>query len=398
MKQVPDHVPPHLVRPFDQISDPQMFEDPFAYFASLHEGPEIFWSTGLGGFWVVTRAEAIRELTQNPADFSNYPAGIGTSRFPLKLVPLEADPPEHAQYRNMIARLMAPAAIQARTAQISSVINGLIDKVVDQGECEFNQAIADPFPTAIFTALMGLPLSESDKFLDWNKRVLHSVDVPNAQTAGMEIAGYLTKLIAQRRVEPQDDLVSALVEGRIGERPLTHEEILGYCFLLFIAGLDTTAATLGYMFAYLAQHPERQQALRENPAGIPIAVEELLRRYAVVIANRRCLRDLEFRGVKMKAGDMVMIATPLACLDPQAYACPMDVNLQRQPNPHMAFSYGPHRCLGSHLARAELQAALKAWLARIPRFRLKPGTTLRHHTGVLGLDSLWLEWDRRARN
>lgn len=390
--RVPDHVPKELVRDFDQITDAGLFEDPWKVYGAMHDGPEIFWATGQGGFWVLTRNDAIKEMMQNPADFSNYPAGIGAARFPLKMIPLESDPPEHAQYRNVVGRVLAPGAIKERTGQIEAVTHALIDTFVAAGECEFMEAIAKPLPTTIFTALMGLPLEESEKFLRWNHVLLHSLTEAEAQKGGMEIMGYLNNLIFKRRSEPQDDLVSALIQGQIDGRPLKHEEILGYCFLLFIAGLDTVTGALGYIAAHLAQHPEDQSRLREKPEQIGLAVEEFLRRYSIVNANRRVTRDLEFRGVQMKAGDFVLASTPLANLDPKAFECPHLAKLDRNPNPHMAFSYGPHRCMGSHLARAELVTLVRLFLNRVPSFRLKQGTVLRHYSGVHGLHSVPLVW------
>ena len=390
---VPDHVPAGLVHDFEWITDASILQDPFAVWHAMHERPEIFWATGLGGHWVVTRADAIRELMSNPADFSNNPAGIGEKRFPLLMIPHETDPPVLQQYRNVVAKIMAPGAIRERTAQIESVLTALIDRIAAKGECEFVKAIAEPFPTTIFTALMGLPLEESEKFLRWNHTLLHQQDVHLAQAGGMEIMSYLNGLIAQRRQAPQNDLVTALTQGTIDGRPLTHEEILGYAFLLFIAGLDTVAGTLSYIAAHLAQHPDDQARLRADPSLVPTALEEFLRRYSVVVGNRRCTRDVEFRGVRMKKGDFVMASTPIANLDPQAYECPMSVRLDRNPNPHMAFGHGPHRCLGSHLARAELTAFLRVFLQRIPPFRLKAGAVLRSHTGVLGIDEIPLVWN-----
>lgn len=389
---IPAHVPKALVRDFDQIVNAGLFENPWKVYSGLHDGPDIFWATGQGGFWVLTRNDAIKEMMQNPADFSNYPAGIGATRFPLKMIPLESDPPEHQQYRNIVGKVLAPGAIKARTSQIESVANTLIDRFATAGRCEFMEAVAKPLPTTIFTALMGLPLEESEKFLRWNHVLLHSLTVEEAQKGGMEIMGYLNNLIFKRKKEPKDDLVSALLQGQIDGRALKHEEILGYCFLLFIAGLDTVTGALGYIAAHLAQHPDDQARLRNQPDEIGLAVEEFLRRYSIVNANRRVTRDLEFRGVQMKKDDFVMASTPLANLDPNAFECPHLAKLDRNPNPHMAFSYGPHRCMGSHLARAELTTLVRLFLQRIPSFSLEPGTVLRHHTGVHGLHSVPLTW------
>lgn len=389
---IPDHVPRELVREFDWIADARSVADPYQVWHELHDGPDVFWATGLGGHWVLTRAEAIKEMMANTDDFTSNPAGIGPKRWPLLMIPLETDPPQLQQYRNVVARIVAPGAIKERTAQIETVLGGLIDQVASRGECEFVKAIADPFPTTIFTALMGLPLEEAQKFLHWNHTLLHQSDVQVAQMAGMEIMSYLNGLIAKRRKEPQNDIVTALTQGVIDGRPLNHEEIIGYAFLLFIAGLDTTSGTLSYMAAHLAQHPVDQARLRADPALAPAAVEEFLRRYSVVNANRRCRHDVVFRGVRMKAGDFVLASTPLANLDPLAFDSPMEVRMDRNPNPHVAFSHGPHRCLGSHLARAELVAFLRVFLRRIPEFRLAPGAVLRSHTGVYGIDAVPLVW------
>jgi cytochrome P450 len=392
----PTHVPTALVRQFDVRHDERMFTDPFGTFASQHEGPDIFWSPALGGHWVITRMELLRELMQRPQDFSNVPVGLGTARYPRRLIPLEADPPQHGKFRLLGAKVMAPQAIEAMTSNIAEIVHKLVDAVAERGECEFNGAIAHRLPTEVFCNLMGLPYSEADKFLQWNDKLLHSLDEQEAKRAGGEIAEYLARLIEERRREPRTDLVSTLIEGRVDGEPLTSDELLDYCTLFFMAGLDTVAAASGLIFTFLGQHPAHLKSLSDDPTRIPNAVEELLRMHAPVQSNRRVTHDLEFHGVRMKEGDFVLASTSLASLDPKAFANPLTADFDRTPNPHMVFGYGPHRCLGSHLARREINVLLSYWLQRVPAFELVPGTELRYHGLVQGLDRIPLRWDAKA--
>jgi cytochrome P450 len=164
--------------------------------------------------------------------------------------------------------------------------------------------------------------------------------------------------------------------------------------LLFIAGLDTVAAGIGFDFSYLARHPEDQQRLRSEPALIRNAIEELLRAYSTVQMIRTVTRDTEFGGVRMKQGDLVCCPSQIGNRDPREFPDPDRIDLTRNANRHMAFAYGVHRCLGSHLARRELIASLEEFLARVPPFRIREGTEPVAHGGfVFGVESLHLRWD-----
>jgi cytochrome P450 len=176
-------------------------------------------------------------------------------------------------------------------------------------------------------------------------------------------------------------------------RDVTDAEALAICFLLFTAGLDTVAATLGFIFKHLAEHPAHQQRLRDNPSLIPAAVEEYLRAFPIVVSTRLVVRDLDFHGVKMKAGERVTLGLMLAGRDAREFPQPDEVDFDRENVSHISFAAGPHRCLGSHLARRELTVALGEWLARVPPFRLKPGETpVTHSIGPFGVDYLPLVW------
>jgi len=220
----------------------------------------------------------------------------------------------------------------------------------------------------------------------WEYGLLHSHDMPQILTAAQATVAYLRELIARRKREPADDLTTFCINAQIDGRPVADDEIVGMCFLLFLAGLDTVAAALGLSFRHLALHPEHQAQLRARPELIPDAVEELLRRYSMITSSRLVTEDMEFAGAPMRQGDRVIFSTPLANLDAGEFDQPLAVDFERTPNRHVAFLYGPHRCLGSHLARRELIIAMQEFLQRTPPFRLAPGETNTWFLEILGTD------------
>jgi cytochrome P450 len=237
-------------------------------------------------------------------------------------------------------------------------------------------------------------------FEQWNHDLLHAYDDPaRRQSAAKHILTYLDDLVAQRLAEGPDvvdDLFSVLLRAEVHGRPLTHDELLDYAFMLFMAGLDTVTAVLGFSLHCLATRPDLQARLAADPALIPAAVEELLRAHAIVNAARVVTKDTTFAGVDMRAGDRVLLATALATRDPSEFDRADEIVLDREHNRHVAFGAGPHRCLGSHLARLELRIALEELLDRLPDFRLdvRESVTI-HGGGVLGIDQLPVVWDVR---
>jgi len=204
----------------------------------------------------------------------------------------------------------------------------------------------------------------------------------------------LRRVLAERRAQPADDLLSYVATVEIEGRLLTPDEALGVAFLLYSAGLDTVANMLAFMFKYLAEHPQDQQLLRDEPALIPNAIEELMRAFPIILSGRQVTRDVEWHGVKMKAGDVVTLPTMLAGRDAQEFPNPDVVDFRREKVSHITFAAGPHRCVGSHLARRELRIALEEWLKRVPPFRIKPGErAVTHGIGVFGVERLPLVWD-----
>ena len=395
---LPDHVPVELVRDVDYTSDPDVLADPYAAFDRLRDEGDILWSPRLGGYWIVLGAAQVREAFQNPDVFSNYPTGVPPLNkfWPRKLIPQELDGDDHTRYRRLLSPFFSPSAIRPMAESVRARARDLISRVADREEIEFIDTIAVPLPSTVFLDLFGLPLEQADVFTEWTQRLLHSGDPAASAEAGHSVVEYLLGLIAERHSQPEDDLISALTTTAVDGKPLTTEELLDTAFLLFIAGLDTVTSQLGVVFNHLAKDADLQQQLRHVPATIPSALEELLRLYPIVPPARTLTRDYSLRGVPMKAGDTVLVACSAASRDPQAYANPRQMQMGRNGAWTTAFGMGPHRCLGSHLARQELAIVLELMLEMMPEFQLAPAFTPRWHTAgnVWGIDELRLRFKR----
>lgn len=254
-------------------------------------------------------------------------------------------------------------------------------------------AFGRPFPVSIFLQLMGLPQEQMARFLGWEDQILHGPNFEARAVAAKAIKSYLLQMIEERRRQPTGDLISFAVTARKAGEPLSDDDVLGICFLLFVGGLDTVASVLGYAFKHLAEHQENQALLRREPALIPNAVEEILRAHAVVQSPRHAARDVNFHGAPMKKGDRVILAGSVAARDERSYPQAQVIDFKRENVSHLTFAVGPHRCLGSHLARRELRIALEQWTTRVPQFRLEPGAVpVTHGTTVFGVDFLPLVW------
>lgn len=393
---VPAHIPPELVRYFDFRTG--LGDRPHDTVARLHDGPRIFYSprshqvrggTGKGG-WVLTRAQDIRDVLQDTATFSssaNRSYAMGQS---WRLIPLELDPPEHGRWRALLNPVFSPKMVASHAAKIREWAVELIETAKGQEQIEFISQFAECYPVGIFLDLLALPRDKMAQFRGWVDVMVHD---PSRRGETMdEIKAYLEKVIAERRREPGDgDLITLVTQLVIDGRPVTDEEALGVCFLMFIGGLDTVVSSLGFQLRYLAENLEDQRRLRNDPTLIPTAVEEFLRAFPVVTAGRVATCDTQLAGVAIRKGDFVTTSTLLACSDPEEFKNPGTVDITRDPNRHNAFSFGPHRCLGSHLARMEITIFLDEWLARVGEFRINPAEPIvAIGGGVVALKSLML--------
>lgn len=393
--EIPAHVPKELVKFFDFRHE--LGDRPQEVIGALADGPRIFYSpvhhTILDkGSWVLTRAEDIRSVMQDP---ENFLSGGNTGRSDTAggpLIPLELDTPVHEKFRAIMNRLFAPARMRAMDEAMRRHAASFIDVLAPQGECDFMVDFAQKFPAAVFVELMGLPPSEIPQFLAWEGKSF-SADPAAREEAGTAIAAYLRELIALRRRKPAEDLMTFAVQAEIDGRLLSDEEVLGMTYQLFLAGLDTVASSLGWQFRYLAESAGVQADLRANPDLLPNAVEEFLRVFSVATNTRIAAKDLEVAGVKIRKGDVLTCSTISTNMDPAEFSEPSRVDVTRAAVRHAGFGFGPHRCIGSHLARREILIAHEEWVRRIPPYRMKPDARLSiHGGGAIGLDTLPLLW------
>ncbi|MYM64011.1 cytochrome P450 [Pseudomaricurvus sp. HS19] len=393
----PDHVPEELYRDIDIHHYTAELDDPYKAGERLLQGPDIFWSpmaaNGHPG-WVLTRYQHIMEAYGDPDHFSSERSDLAAMGVQWKLNPLEFDPPQHHKYRRLLNPMFSPKSVAEMEKPVCDVCEELLAPLLQQGRCEFIGDFAEKFPSYIFLDLMGMPRSMLPDFLEWERLLLRAEDPRQRAGALLSVIGFLDKFVDEQMQNPTTEVMRGIVTAEYeGERRLTKEEIMGMVTLLYIGGLDTVYSTLGWIFRHLAENPELQTELCDNPDKIPAAVEEFLRLYPVAMPHRRLKADLEFHGVKMKKGDYVLMATFAAHRDPDSCDHPHQFDMSRRPR-HFTFAAGPHLCLGVHLAKRELRTVIAEFLQNCNNIRLVEGEAFDYHTGgTWGVDRLMLEWD-----
>ncbi|MBX6766269.1 MAG: cytochrome P450 [Actinomadura rubrobrunea] len=383
---------PHIV--FDPYGEPRPAGTSHRMLDELRERYPAFRSEAGHGFWVLTRHDDIVAAYQDVASHSSRAISVMDPNPSHQWIPIMLDPPEHTTWRRLLRPLFTPARAAAMEGAVRRRCIELIEGLAARGSCDFVADFTRRFPTTVFLEFMGLPTDRLEEFLQWEYAILHPPSSGEGRVEAMgKVAACFQELIAERRADPRDDAVSAAIAFAPDGRPVTDGELLQLCILLFMAGLDTVTAQLSYSFWHLARHDADRARIVADPGIIPDAVEELLRAYSLVLPARKLTADAEVHGCPMRAGDMLMLPLMMANRDPRAFPDPQTVDFDRRPNRHIAFGAGPHRCLGSHLARLELRIALEEWHRRIPDYRIPDGAQpMEHASLVLGLDTLPLTW------
>jgi cytochrome P450 len=370
----------------------------------LRESSPVYFNTFAQGYWVFTRHDAVRDIYKTPELFSSESITPWQPDPIYRFVPTQIDAPDHIKYRRIVNPWFSPRAIDAAEPAMRALCRRLVEDVAPAGACDFVTEFGLRFPTEAFLSVAGIDPADADLFVPWVEDFFSGF---SGDPAGLEamakalegIREYWVTALAERRrdAEPREgDLASHLMHSTFDGRPLTDAELLDMLTVLVLAGLDTTRATLGYIFWHLATHPEHRRRLIAEPELIPSAVEEALRYYPIVFGDgRKVTRDAEFHGVQLKKGDMVYALVSGANRDPRAYERAGEFVVDRERNNHMGFANGPHRCLGMHLARRELQLAVQEWLRVIPDFRIAGPEELTERGGgaMMTLTSLPLAWE-----
>ena len=364
------------------ILDADYVADPYPVWTDLRAQCPIAHSDRWGGSWLPTRYSDITAIAHDVEHFSSRDVGVLTfsaeerppAPIEIPLPPIDADPPVHTWTRRLLLPWFSHSRVDQYEPFTRELCNRLIDGFVDTGSADAAQDYAQQIPVRVIALILGVPDELSDTFTGWVRDVLEFAHDEARSAAGRDgIVGYLLQQLEERRTNPGDDLISALLHTEVDGEPVPDLQIMGMAGLTLIAGVDTTWSAIGSAMLHLATHPGDVARLIAEPELMPTAVEELLRAYSPVTMARIAVEDVEVGGCPMKAGDKVLMNFPGANRDPEAFDRPDEVILDRTENRHLAFGVGIHRCAGSNLARMELRVAIEEWIRRIPEFALTDG-------------------------
>jgi cytochrome P450 PksS len=315
----------------------------------------------------------------------------------LKSNMLDRDPPDHSRLRALVSKAFTSRRIEQMRGRVQELTDSLLDAVRDPGRMDLIRDYALPLPTTIIAEMLGVPVEDRHRFHRWSKALMAAADsswrMAFAVPSAWALLQYIRNVVKKRRAQPQDDLISALVQVEEAGDSLNEDELVAMVFLLLIAGHETTVNLIGNGALALLEHPGQKEMLGHEPALIKSAIEELLRYDGPVeIATERYAReDVEIAGVTIPRGETVHAVLASANRDERQFPNPDSLDISREPNKHLAFGLGPHFCLGAPLARLEAQIAITTLLRRLPDLRLTAtADRLRWRRGLLlrGVESL----------
>jgi cytochrome P450 len=328
------------------------------------------------GWYYLTQREDVLAALRDPDTFSSRIA-YDDMISPVPLVPLGFDPPDHTRYRRILHPYFSPQTLGSLLPSLQAQAVDIIEDIARRDDCEVMADLATPYPSQVFLTLFGLPLCDRERLIAWKDAIIafslttdpDSVDL----TPAVELYTYLTEAVDTQRREPQEGILSQLLHG---EEPLTDAEATGLSLVFVLAGLDTVTSTIGTTMLELARRPRLRRSLRGNADDIAVFVEEMIRlEPAAPIVGRVTTRPVTVAGVTLPAGAQVRLCVGAVNRDGSDATSTDDFVLDGKLHKHWGFGGGPHRCLGSHLARMELKLVVTEWLRRIPEFEVTPGYT-----------------------
>lgn len=394
--------------------------DPYPIFSRLREESPVHW-VERWGCWLLTRAEDIDATIRDTRRFSSADRvtrviertpGWETGAFAalhenFAVGMAQTDPPNHTRVRGLVSSAFTPRRVENLRARVEELVDGYLTPHLATGRLEVVADLAHPLPAVVIAELAGFPVADRDRFRDWTYRInafffqsgtADPVAAADADAAVREARAWIHDLLAERRANPTDDLLSALVAAEIEGGRLTEAELLSTAITLFLGGHDTTTQLIALGMSALVRHPGALDILRARPELIPAAVEEMLRYDAPFQMNLRFVtEDVALGGQTLRAGDLVRQALGAANRDPARFDDPDVFRIGRPPARHLAFGLGPHFCPGAPLARLQTQIATEAMIRRLPGLRLDPDhdprPDVRSDITNRGLRSLHLAFD-----
>jgi cytochrome P450 len=404
---------PRASAPDLDLRSAQNLRDPHPVHRWLRDHEPVHWSESLQG-WIVTRYADVLEVFNRPARFSSDRFRKLAPRYTSDRPEVRAvadvladwlvfrDAPDHTRLRNLLQKTFTPRHLEKNRDGIQITVDGLLDRVAARGEMDFIRDFAFPLPAIVIAILLGVPKSDIEDIKEWSDRLASYVggavderdNFARAKSGVDELSGYFRALLAERRGNLGDDLMSLLLQAEHEGDQLSEEEVVSNCVLLLFAGHETTTNLLGNGLFHLLHHPDATRALRERPSLVETAVEEFLRYEGPVAATTKvALDDFEWHGARIRRGDRVLPFMAAADRDPRQFERPDELDITRHPNRHLAFGFGIHFCLGAPLARLEASLAFTSLLRRFPDIALaSPQARWKRRIVLRGLESLPLRW------
>jgi cytochrome P450 len=356
----------------------------------------------------VIRREEVRQLLADPRLVSSIPhlvriQGVAEGRLHDMVTSsvIAIDGADHTRLRRLVSRSFTPSAAGRHRPAMRDLVTELVDRFAGSGRCEFVADFADHYPVQVICEVLGVPRADHDDFARWGDALTFilslelSSHIEAVERAVDNLQQYVERLVADRRAAPRDDLVTSLVQASEDGDRLSPIELFSMIGGILFAGYDTTRNQLGLAMAAFCEHPEQWKLLAEQPELAPRAVDEVMRLVgAVSSVPRVAMEDLEVDGWSIPAGTLVFLSVASANRDETAFDDPLDFDITVEREAQLTFGGGPHYCLGVHLARAEMEEALRILPGRLPNLRLDGEVVWRAGTGIAGPSVLPLEFDR----
>lgn len=355
--------------------------NPFSWYEQMRRNAPVHVDSHSGALSVFSYDDVQRVLSDYEAFSSERGRRNSSSALSVSLI--SSDPPRHRQLRNLVTQAFTPRAIAQLAPRIQTIIDDLLDPVSAAGHMDFIENLADPLPVIVIAEMLGIPTSERVQFKRWSDAIVSTSVAPEDggltfMDAQREMAVFFSRLIAERRAAPRDDLISHLISAEIDGQRLTEMELVGFCILLLVAGNETTTNLLGNAILCFDEQPEVYERLRAQPDLIPSAIEEVLRyRSPVQSMFRSATGETDLGGVVTRPGQPIIAWIGSANRDEARFPDAHAFNIERTPNRHLAFGYGIHFCLGAPLARLEARLAIEAMAARFREIRRVPDVPIR---------------------
>lgn len=341
------------------------------------------------GVWLLTRYRDVHAVLRDPRfsverlraplvrdNLQRMPEFLRQSAEGLRSM-LVMDPPDHTRVRKLVNKAFTRRRVAALRPHIEEIVRGLVDAARARGRFDLIHDFAEPLPAVVIAELLGVPPEDHRQFREWSSALIAAIGARTeaerqaATGAGRALFGYLAEIIAQRRREPKDDLISAMIQAQEEHDALSDPELLATSNLLLLAGHETTTNLIGNGVLALLRERSQWRRLCAEPSLLPTAIEELLRFDGPVQATVRvALEDVELAGQTIPRGAMVLVSLGAANHDPEVFAEPGRLDVGRDPNPHLAFGIGTHFCLGAPLARLEAEVAFEALARHFPELEL----------------------------